>query len=100
MTPKLVIEHLTKSYKAVRAVDDLSLDVSQGCIFGLLGRNGAGKTTTISCALGLARPDAGVVWFDGSALQPQALESIAYVPETPALAGWMTLRQYFEYHRR
>jgi ABC-2 type transport system ATP-binding protein len=100
MTPKLAIEHLTKSYRAVRAVDDLSLEVAPGCTFGLLGRNGAGKTTTISSALGLTRPDVGLVWFDGRALQPDTLQTIAYVPETLALAGWMTPREYVEYHRR
>jgi ABC-2 type transport system ATP-binding protein len=100
MTPKLAFEHLTKSYKTVRAVDDLSLEVLPGCIFGLLGRNGAGKTTTISCALGLTHPDSGAVWFDGRTLQSDTLAGIAYVPETLALAGWMTPREYVEFHRR
>jgi len=100
VTSKLAIEHLRKSYKSILAVDDLSLEVSSGCTFGLLGRNGAGKTTTISCALGLTRPDSGRVWFDGRALQPNTLQHIGYVPENPALAAWMTLRQYLEYHRR
>jgi len=54
MIPKLAIEHLTKTYKTTRAVDDLTLSVPTACIFGLLGRNGAGKTTTFGCALGLA----------------------------------------------
>jgi ABC-2 type transport system ATP-binding protein len=100
MTPKLAIEHLTKNYKTVRAVDDLSLEIAPGCTFGLLGRNGAGKTTTISCALGLTRPTAGAVWFDGGALQPEMLADIAYVPETSTLTGWMTLTQHIEYYRR
>src|SRR5471030_448182 len=68
MTPKLVIEHLTKQFGTFKAVDDVSLVVDTGCIFGLLGRNGAGKTTAFSCALGLARPTAGSVWFDGAQL--------------------------------
>lgn len=100
MTPKLAIEHLTKSFKSLRAVDGLSLSVPPGCIFGLLGRNGAGKTTTFGCALGITRPDSGTIWFDGRALTPEVLQSVAYVPETPALAEWMTGAQYVEYHRR
>jgi ABC-2 type transport system ATP-binding protein len=100
MTPALAIEHLVKSYGGTRAVDDLSLVVDPGCIFGLLGRNGAGKTTTFSCALGLVRPEAGSVTFFGRPLSPDALHRIAYVPESPALDGWMTGAEHVEYHRR
>ncbi|WP_167853924.1 ATP-binding cassette domain-containing protein [Acidipropionibacterium timonense] len=59
--PALVIEHLSKSFGPKRAVDDLSLAVPQGCLFGFVGPNGAGKTTTLSMATGLLRPDRGVV---------------------------------------
>jgi ABC-2 type transport system ATP-binding protein len=55
------IEHLTKTYGAIRAVDDLSLTVRRGEIFGLLGSNGAGKTTTVECLEGLRRPTSGRV---------------------------------------
>ena len=65
---------LTKSFGTKRAVDHLSLDVPQGCMFGLVGPNGAGKTTTLSMATGLLRPDAGTadvlghdVWSDPAA---------------------------------
>ena len=100
MIPKLAIEHLSKTYASSRAVDNLSLTVLTGCIFGLLGRNGAGKTTTLACSLGLVRPDRGTIRFDGKALDPDALHAIAYVPETPALDEWMTGANYVEYHRR
>jgi ABC-2 type transport system ATP-binding protein len=99
MMPKLVIENLTKQYGTFKAVDDLSFEVEAGCIFGLLGRNGAGKTTTFSCALGLARPTRGRVWFDGEPLTMSQLHNITYVPEVPALYGWMTVREHLEMQR-
>ncbi len=59
MTAALSLVRLYKSFGAKRAVDDLSLDVRAGCLFGLVGPNGAGKTTTLSMATGLLRPDSG-----------------------------------------
>ncbi|MDQ2680477.1 MAG: ATP-binding cassette domain-containing protein, partial [Candidatus Eremiobacteraeota bacterium] len=100
MTPKLVIEHLTKSYGSFEAVNDLSLSVGDGSVFGLLGRNGAGKTTVFSCALGLMRPNSGSVLFGGQQLTAERLETIAYVPETPALFGWMTIAEHIQMQRR
>src|ERR1017187_1523366 len=55
------ITHLRKTYGDVVAVDDLSLSVAEGEIFGILGPNGAGKTTTVECVLGLRAPDAGSI---------------------------------------
>jgi ABC-2 type transport system ATP-binding protein len=63
--PILVIEHLEKSYGHIRAVQDLSLVVPRGSVFGLLGPNGAGKTTTLEMVVGLRRPDNGRVVIDG-----------------------------------
>lgn len=100
MTAKLVFEHLSKRYGRTTAVDDLSLEVSPGSIFGVIGRNGAGKTTALSCALGLARPSSGRVWHDGRELSPDYLNEIAYVPEMPSLYGWMTGAQHIEMHTR
>jgi ABC-2 type transport system ATP-binding protein len=65
MTPALELSNLSKHYGAKRAVDGLSLHVSQGEIFGILGPNGAGKTTTVECAEGLRRPDGGRVRIFG-----------------------------------
>ena len=62
----LVLSHLTKRFGAVQAVQDLSLEVRAGEIFGFLGPNGAGKTTTISLICGLVRPDAGTVVLNGA----------------------------------
>lgn len=71
MIPALQLQHLTKRFGAKLAVDNLSLDVPAGSMFGLVGPNGAGKTTTLSMATGLLRPDAGTaavlgheVWHD------------------------------------
>ncbi|PSR05270.1 MAG: multidrug ABC transporter ATP-binding protein, partial [Bacteroidetes bacterium SW_8_64_56] len=58
MDAALSIQSLRKTYGATVAVDDLSLKVEPGEIFGLIGPNGAGKTTTVECLLGLRRPDA------------------------------------------
>lgn len=57
----ILIEHLAKSYGNLKAVDDISLSVKKGTVFGLLGANGAGKSTTIECILGTKKADSGVV---------------------------------------
>jgi ABC-2 type transport system ATP-binding protein len=64
------IAHLRKTYGALVAVDDVSLTVAEGEIFGILGPNGAGKTTTVECAIGLRAPDAGTIRLLG--LDPRA----------------------------
>jgi ABC-2 type transport system ATP-binding protein len=68
--PAVEIAHLRKTYGALVAVDDVSLAVAEGEIFGILGPNGAGKTTTVECAIGLRVPDAGTIRLLG--LDPQA----------------------------
>ena len=60
----LKIAHLSKSFDSIKAVDDISLEVKKGEIFGLLGPNGAGKTTAISMIAGLLRPDTGKIYID------------------------------------
>jgi ABC-2 type transport system ATP-binding protein len=96
----LHITHLTKRYGEHLAVDDVSLDVKRGTVFGLLGRNGAGKSSTIACLLGLIAKTSGEVTFFGQPLRPQTLDRIAYVPEINCLDGWMTVRQHVEFRRR
>ncbi|HEY2286430.1 MAG TPA: ABC transporter ATP-binding protein [Streptosporangiaceae bacterium] len=59
--PAVEIRHLRKTYGTLVAVDDVSLSVAEGEIFGILGPNGAGKTTTVECAIGLRNPDAGTI---------------------------------------
>jgi ABC-2 type transport system ATP-binding protein len=60
-TSAVEISHLRKTYGNLVAVDDVSLSVAEGEIFGILGPNGAGKTTAIECAIGLREPDAGTI---------------------------------------
>ena len=93
-------EGLSRRYGQVDALVDLDLTISQGVVFGFLGKNGAGKTTTIRLLTGLARPTAGQAWVDGV----QTLDGInsarrhfGYLPEEPAFYTWMTPREFLDY---
>ena len=96
---RVEVRGLTKSFGAVRAVDDLSFTVEPGSITGFLGPNGAGKTTTLRMALGLERPDAGTATFDGVAYADlrAPVRTVGAVLETafhPARSGRNHLRVY------
>jgi ABC-2 type transport system ATP-binding protein len=82
------------------AVDDVTIEIPTGSVFGLLGPNGAGKTTTFKCLLGLARTSSGEVRFDGKPLTPELFESITYVPERSVLYEWMNGAEHLEMQRR
>ena len=82
--PKLVLSSVTKTFDGVRAVDDLSLEILPGEIYGLLGPNGAGKTTTIRTILGIFGPDSGTVQFGESGHAPDQ-DRIGYLPEERGL---------------
>lgn len=94
------IEHLTKLYGRFAAVDDITIEIPSGSVFGLLGPNGAGKTTTFKCALGLAQPTSGRVTFEGKTLTPESFEQLAYVPERSVLYDWMSVQEHLEMQRR
>ncbi len=96
----ITVSHLSKKYGSLAAVDDLSVEIPAGTIFGLLGPNGAGKTTAFKCMLGLARGSSGGVTFGGKALAPPLFESIAYVPERDVLYDWMRVSELVEMNRR
>jgi ABC-2 type transport system ATP-binding protein len=89
--PAIRIDRLTKRFGPVVAVDDVSLDVPRGEVFGFLGPNGAGKSTTIRVLLGLIRPTAGTATIFGDAADDvrRAHRHVAYVPADLAL--WPTL---------
>ncbi len=91
---------LTKRYGDVVAVDDLSLDVPTGSIFGLLGPNGAGKTTIIGTLLGLIRADAGRIKLFGDVVagsHDQAVRRIGAIMETPAFYPYLSGRDNLRY---
>lgn len=92
--------HVTRAYSSKVAVDDLSLTVSPGEIFALLGCNGAGKTTTIKMLTGLLRPDFGSIKVCGRNLAAdlrQALRCLGYVPDEPYLYDKLTGREFLEF---
>lgn len=86
----LKIDGLTKSYNKgeIRAVDDISLEIGDGEIFGFLGPNGAGKTTTIKMIVGLLKPDSGQILLDGINVWEEPMKAksrISYVPDNPEI---------------
>jgi ABC-2 type transport system ATP-binding protein len=83
--PSVVVEHLSKSFGAARAVEDVSFEIEPGQVFGLLGPNGAGKTTTIRIMLDIFKADSGRVEIFGVAPEHVHKDSIGYLPEDRGL---------------
>ena len=81
----LSAQHITKRYANHIALDDVSIDVPEGCIFGLLGPNGAGKTTLIRIINQITGPDSGKVLFEDRLLDPSHVQQIGYLPEERGL---------------
>jgi len=103
MTASIVLHNITKLYGRIRAVDDFSLEVSRGTIFGLLGPNGAGKTTLINILTTLIRPTGGEVFVEGHSTltQAQAVRSIiGVVPQLNNLDRYITARENLVLHAR
>ena len=96
----LNIEHLTKVYGDKKAVDDLSLHIAPGEIYGFIGHNGAGKTTTIKSCCGILKFDSGEIRIDGVSMKEKPLEcksKLAYIPDNPDLYDFMTGIQYLNF---
>ncbi len=96
----LRIEHLTKKYGAKTAVDDLSLHIQKGEIYGFIGHNGAGKTTTIKACCGIHRFDEGEIYIDGTSIRTNPLackKKLAYIPDNPDLYEFMTGIKYLNF---
>ena len=89
----LVINHLSKNYGEKKDVDDLSLHIRPGEIYGFIGHNGAGKTTTLKCITGILRFDAGEIFINGSSVTEDPIlckKTIAYIPDNPDLYEFMS----------
>ena len=96
----LRIEHLTKTYGEKKAVDDLSLHIRPGEIYGFIGHNGAGKTTTLKSVAGILQFDAGEIYVDGKSVKREPLackREIAYIPDNPDLYEYMTGEKYLNF---
>ena len=96
----LKIEHLTKTYGEKKAVDDLSLHIHAGEIYGFIGHNGAGKTSTLKSVAGILQFDGGEILVDGKSVRTQPLECkkmIAYIPDNPDLYEYMTGIKYLNF---
>lgn len=96
----LKINNLTKSFGAKKAVDDLTLEIRAGEIFGFIGHNGAGKTTTIKAACGLLDFEQGSIWVNGIDVKKQPLECkkhIAYIPDNPDLYEFLSGMKYLNF---
>jgi ABC-2 type transport system ATP-binding protein len=96
----LSIRNIVKQYAGHRALDDVSLEVESGQIFGLLGPNGAGKTSLIRIVNQITAPDSGEVWFNGQKLNPSHIERIGYLPEERGLYKKMEIGEQMIYLAR
>ena len=96
----LNIQHLTKVYGDKKAVDDLSLHIRPGEIYGFIGHNGAGKTTTLKSCCGILGFDGGEILVDGVSIRTDPLackRKMAYIPDNPDLYEYMTGIQYLNF---
>lgn len=96
----LKIKNLTKQYGDKKVVDNLSLHIQPGEIYGFIGHNGAGKTTTIKSCCGILKFDAGEIFIDGMSIQKQPLackKKIAYIPDNPDLYDYMSGIQFLNF---
>ena len=89
----LYIDHLTKTFGEKKAVDDLTLHIAPGEIYGFIGHNGAGKTTTLKSVVGIQQFDAGTITVGGHSIQEDPIackKMLAYIPDNPDLYEFMT----------
>ena len=96
----LNISHLTKTYGEKKAVDDLSLHIAPGEIYGFIGHNGAGKTTTIKAVVGILQFDEGEITIDGISVKDDPIackKKIAYIPDNPDLYDFMSGIKYLNF---
>ena len=96
----LTISHLTKAFGEKKAVDDLSIHIKPGEIYGFIGHNGAGKTTTIKACCGILQFEAGEISVGGHSIKTDPLackRQLAYIPDNPDLYEFMTGIRYLNF---
>ena len=96
----LDIQHLTKTYGAKKAVDDLTLHIAPGEIYGFIGHNGAGKTTTLKSVVGILQFDQGEITIGGKSIRTDPIackRELAYIPDNPDLYDYMTGIKYLHF---
>lgn len=96
----LKIKNLTKIYGDTKAVDDLTLTIKPGEIYGFIGHNGAGKTTTLKSVVGILQFDEGEILIDGKSIKTNPLackREIAYIPDNPDLYEFMSGIKYLNF---
>ena len=94
------VQHVSKHYRAHTALDDVSLTIERGRVFGLLGPNGAGKTTLIRMINNIIKPDSGTILFDGKPLSASDVTRIGYLPEERGLYRKMKVGEHAIYLAR
>ena len=94
------VQHVSKHYRAHTALDDVSLTIERGRVFGLLGPNGAGKTTLIRMINNIIKPDSGMILFDGKPLSASDVARIGYLPEERGLYRKMKVGEHAIYLAR
>jgi len=97
MNNLLVASNISKSFGEFKALDNVTIEVPKGCVFGLLGPNGAGKTTLIRIINQITMPDSGSVVLDGNPLQPDDIRYIGYLPEERGLYKTMKVGEQVMY---
>ena len=96
----LKINHFSKTYGDKKAVDDLTLHIHAGEVYGFIGHNGAGKTTTLKSVAGILQFDGGEILMDGVSIKTDPLackKKMAYIPDNPDLYDFMTGIQYLNF---
>ena len=93
----LSIRNIKKQYANHLALDNVSMEIQKGCIFGLLGPNGAGKTSLIRIINQITAPDSGEIWLDGKKLNPSHISKIGYLPEERGLYKKMEIGEQMLY---
>src|SRR4028119_2381778 len=94
------IEHVTKTYGRQTAVDDLSLQVPSGSVYGFIGPNGSGKSTTLRMIMRIIAPDRGRIRVLGVETSSAANDRIGYLPEERGLYKKMRVREILHYHAK